>query len=66
MFIRVSSRKDSLQTLSTGLRQPSFNRKAILGVWTVYCFVCRGVGWGVEGSRLEAWMKSHKSEVAIT
>ena len=23
-------------------------------------------GWGVEGSRLEAWMKSHKSEVAIT
>ena len=27
---------------------------------------CRGVGWGVEGSRLEAWMKSHKSEVAIT
>ena len=28
--------------------------------------VCRGVGWGVEGSRLEAWMKSHKSEVAIT
>ena len=31
----------------------------------VYC-ICRGVGWGVEGSRLEAWMKSHKSEVAIT
>ena len=29
-------------------------------------FTCRGVGWGVEGSRLEAWMKSHKSEVAIT
>ena len=27
--------------------------------------LCRGVGWGVEGSRLEAWMKSHKSEVAI-
>ena len=27
---------------------------------------CRGAGWGVEGSRLEAWMKSHKSEVAIT
>ena len=27
---------------------------------------CRGVGWGVEGSRLEAWMKSHKSEVSIT
>ena len=26
----------------------------------------RGVGWGVEESRLEAWMKSHKSEVAIT
>ena len=25
-----------------------------------------GWGWGVEGSRLEAWMKSHKSEVAIT
>ena len=24
-----------------------------------------GVGWGVEGSMLEAWMKSHKSEVAI-
>ena len=24
------------------------------------------VGWGVEGSRLEAWMKSHKSEVAVT
>jgi len=23
-------------------------------------------GWGVEGSRLEAWMKSHKSEVAVT
>ena len=23
-------------------------------------------GWGVEGNRLEAWMKSHKSEVAIT
>ena len=23
-------------------------------------------GWGVEGSRLEAWMKSHKSEFAIT
>ena len=29
------------------------------------CF-CRGVGWGVEGSRLEAWMKGHKSEAAIT
>ena len=28
--------------------------------------MCRGVEWGVEGSRLEAWMKSHKSEVAIT
>ena len=28
--------------------------------------ICRGVGWGVERSRLEAWMKSHKSEVAIT
>ena len=27
---------------------------------------CREVGWEVEGSRLEAWMKSHKSEVAIT
>ena len=27
---------------------------------------CRGVGEGSEGSRLEAWMKSHKSEVAIT
>ena len=26
---------------------------------------CRGPGWGVEGSRLEAWMKSHKPEVAI-
>ena len=24
------------------------------------------MGWGVEGSRLEAWIKSHKSEVAIT
>ena len=23
-------------------------------------------GRGVEGSRLEAWMKSHKSEIAIT
>ena len=23
-------------------------------------------GWGVEGSRLEAWMKNHKREVAIT
>ena len=22
--------------------------------------LCRGAGWGVEGSRLEAWMKSHK------
>ena len=29
-------------------------------------YICRGVGWGVEGSRLEAWMKSHKLEVAIT
>ena len=28
--------------------------------------VCRRVGVGSEGSRLEAWMKSHKSEVAIT
>ena len=28
--------------------------------------LCRGAGWGVEGSRLEALMKSHKSEVAIT
>ena len=28
---------------------------------------CRGVGMGsLRGSRLEAWMKSHKSEVAIT
>ena len=27
---------------------------------------CRGVGWGFEGSRLEAWMKSHKSDVAVT
>ena len=26
-------------------------------------YICRGVGWG---SRLEAWMKSHKSEVTIT
>ena len=25
-----------------------------------------GWGWGVEGSRLEAWMKNHKSEVAVT
>ena len=23
------------------------------------------MGWGVEGGRLEAWMKSHKSVVAI-
>ena len=30
-------------------------------------YICVGEwGWGVEGSRLEAWMKSHKSEVAIT
>ena len=29
-------------------------------------YTCRGVGCGVEGSRLEAWMESHKSEVAIT
>ena len=29
-----------------------------------YCY-CRGAVWGTEGSRLEAWMKSHKSEVAI-
>ena len=29
-------------------------------------YIRRGVGWGVEGSRLEAWRKSHKSEVAIT
>ena len=28
-------------------------------------FLCRGAVWGVEGSRLEAWIKSHKSEVAI-
>ena len=28
--------------------------------------ICRGVGVGNEGSRLEAWMKSRKSEVAIT
>ena len=28
--------------------------------------MCRGVVWGIEGSRLEAGMKSHKSEVAIT
>ena len=27
---------------------------------------CRGAGCGSEVSRLEAWMKSHKSEVAIT
>ena len=27
---------------------------------------CRGLGWEVEGSRLAAWMKSHKSEVART
>ena len=27
---------------------------------------CRGAEWGCEGSRLEAWMKNHKSEVAIT
>ena len=27
---------------------------------------CRGLGWGVEGSMLAAWMKSHKSEVART
>ena len=31
-----------------------------------HIFICRGVGWGRDkGSRLEAWMKSHKSEVAI-
>ena len=30
-----------------------------------YCYF-RGVGVGSEGSRLEAWMKSHKSGVAIT
>ena len=28
--------------------------------------LCRGAVWGIEGSKLEAWMKSHKSEVAIT
>ena len=29
-------------------------------------YMCRGAGWAVEGGRLESWMKSHKSEVAIT
>ena len=38
-------------------------------VVVVFCFVLffgRGAGVGSEGSRLEARMKSHKSEVAIT
>ena len=35
-------------------------------VLLLFFSVCRGAGWGVEGSRLEALMKSHKSEVAIT
>ena len=35
-------------------------------VLLLFFSVCRGAGWGVEGSRLEALMKSHKPEVAIT
>ena len=33
--------------------------------WSLlHIYICRGAVWGVEGSRFEAWMKSHKSEVA--
>ena len=28
--------------------------------------LCRGAGLVSKGSRLEAWMKSHKSEVAVS
>ena len=41
-------------------------RECAIIIHYYYYYYCRGVGWGVEGSRLEAWMKSHKSEVAIT
>ena len=40
-----------------------------LFTYIITCFLiaCVGERCGeVEGSRLEAWMKSHKSEVAIT
>ena len=54
------------------------NKETAIGCWWAHndslylyfvsnkCLFCRGAVWGVEGSRLEAWMKSHKSEVAIT
>ena len=29
-------------------------------------YICRGVRVGSEGGMLEAWMKSHKSEIAIS
>ena len=44
-------------THTDGKKSPNEKNKNIcVGEW----------GWGVEGSRLEAWMKSHKSKVAIT
>ena len=39
---------------------------AAAAVVVVAVVVVYGSGVGSEGSRLEAWMKSHKSEVAIT
>ena len=40
----------------------AFNRSVAVFYLNIYC---RGAGRGV-GSRLEAWIKNHKSELAIT
>ena len=52
---------DSSSTLS-----PGRCATLLLPVLLASAKFCRGAAWGVEGIRLEAWMKSHKSEVAIT
>ena len=55
-----------VKRVSINLYSRNYSRKLNVPMPILDLFKCRGVVWGVEGSGLEAWMKSHKSEVAIT
>ena len=63
---------DSFSTLSAGAsRQLRYTVSwlvvtLLLPILLASARLCRGAGVVSKGSRLEAWMNSHKSEVAIT
>ncbi len=67
-FQRETAKDLELKALSSVILKgwPDNREDVSPAVRQYWSYRCRGVGWGVEGSRLEAWMKSHKSEVAIT